>query len=430
MNERGSMNERENQHNGEGTGTPGGTADGTPDNASDSTPSQRTPDTAAPPASKPRAKSSHRGPTIRDVARAADVSAATVSRVLNNDETLSVTSTTRARILAAADRLGYHKNRQAREQRPRRAKRIAIVEKLTEVYETEEMFSYYIRTSLNTELTRMGYDVLRIQGDADNATRKTVGTEVDGIAVIGLFTANEIERMKRGSRPIIAIYSDTLLQQCTCVTPDFESAVFQALEHFLAHGLKRIGLLCTDVQFARLNMLFDDPFLRTFHDYLSQLGLYVPGYVYRGGLSTEIGYEMMRTAIREHPNDLPQAFLCCADVVAVGALQALHDAGLRVPEDVSLISFQGTPVVRQTYPQLTSLTVDTTAMGVAAARLLDAVVRGEPATEVPCKMAFKTKLELRGTTLNDAESATGPVDNGFRVMRPYRLVNGIHPRGI
>lgn len=421
------MDERTDQNDGKGLG---GEGIGTPDGATDSAPGQRTPNAAAPPASTPRTQSSRRGPTIRDVARAATVSAATVSRVLNNDETLSVTPATRARILAAAERLGYHKNHQTRERRSHRAKRIAIVEKLTEVYESEEMFSYYIRSSLSTELTRMGYDVLRIQGDADNATRKTVGTEADGIAVIGLFTANEIERMKRGSRPIIAIYSDTLLQQCTCVTPDFESAAIQALDHFLTHGLKRIGLLCTDVQFARRNMLFDDPFLRTFRDYLSQLGLYVPGYVYRGGLSTELGFGMMRTAIREHPDDLPQAFLCCADALAVGALQALHEAGLRVPEDVSLISFQGTPVVRQTFPQLTSLTVDTTALGVAAARLLDAAVRREFTSEVPYKVAFKTTLELRGTTLNDEKTATGPVDNGFRVMRPYRLVNGIHPRGI
>ncbi|MDD6461079.1 MAG: LacI family DNA-binding transcriptional regulator [Bifidobacteriaceae bacterium] len=360
--------------------------------------------TADPGAATPDSKRRAKGPTIRDVAKAAGVSPAAVSRVLNNDDSMSVSDETRERIFAVASEMGYRKTRRSprRTKRESQVKTIAVVQKLPPFFKGEEMFAYYIRVALENKLEKLGYNVARINGNFGEEVGQLIDHPADAIAAVGVFTPKEIASLRQFRCPLLSIYTNTSAQRCNCVTPDFETSVSTALDYFISRGQTRIGLLCTDLQFSKQNVLYDDPFLRFFRYYMSQRGLFVPGYVYRGAITADSGYKLMRRAMIEHKDDRPQAFLCCADAMGVGALQALHETGINVPHEVSLITFQGTSVAQQVYPELSTLTLNTNAMGQASAMLMHGMVTANESVNAPCHLLFGTTLELRGSTINDA----------------------------
>lgn len=380
--------------------TPESTTPGSP--ASDSATSDSA--TADSPASDGgRKRSRSKSPTIRDVAQAAGVSPATVSRVLNNDDTLSVSEATRDRIFSVASRMGYHKNRRgSRGSRHRDDHRtVAVVQNIAPFFKGEEMFAYYIRVPLENKLEALGYTVTRINGDFSQELEQLTEHPVDAIAAVGIFEAEEIVQLQKFRRPLLSVYTDTSTERCNCVTPDVNLSVATALDFFISRGQTRIGLLCTDLQFSKQNVIYDDPFLQSFREYMTQRSLFVPSYVYRGQITADSGYRLMRQAMMEHRNNRPQAFLCCADAMGVGALQALHEMGVDVPREVSLITFQGTPLTQQVYPELSALTLNTTAMGQASAMLLHGMITENESVGAPCQLLFGTTLELRGSTIND-----------------------------
>ena len=121
--------------------------------------------TSASPAGSAK-KRSRKSPTIRDVAKVAGVSAATVSRVLNNDDTLSVSSTTRDRIFAVATKKRKKKNRRTTYGSAGRDghKTVAVVQRIAPFFKGEEMFAYYTRVPLENKLEQLGYTVMRLNG--------------------------------------------------------------------------------------------------------------------------------------------------------------------------------------------------------------------------------------------------------------------------
>jgi len=120
----------------------------------------------------------------------------------------------------------------------------------------------------------------------------------------------------------------------------------------------------------------------------------------RGSFTTSDGYRLMKQAIKDHPRDLPQAFFAANDSLAIGALRALQEAGIKVPEQVSLISFNDTAIAKQVFPQLSAVTVFTEQMGSTAAEIMDRELNGRQVSPVPFMMKFATKLTLRGTSIN------------------------------
>lgn len=374
-------------------------------------------------------KRRRKSPTIRDVAAVAGVSAATVSRVLNNDDTLSVSSTTRDRIFSAATQMGYHKNRRIMHRSPGRDghKTVAVVQRIAPFFKGEEMFAYYIRVPLENKLEQLSYTVMRLNGSLPQVVEQLTDHPVDAIATVGIFDSQEIVHLQKFRQPLLSIYTDTTSERCNCVTPDIESSVIAALDFFISRGQTRIGLLCTDLQFSKQNVMYDDPFLRSFRDYMTQRNLFVPGYVYRGQITADSGYKLMRQAMMEHRGARPQAFLCCADAMGVGALQALHESGIDVPHEVSLITFQGMPITQQVYPELSALTLNTSAMGQASAMLLHGMITDNESVKAPCHLLFGTTLELRGSTINDMPPVQSATLNGITPV--YATMKRFHRLG-
>src|SRR5699024_8480341 len=115
----------------------------------------------------------------------------------------------------------------------------------------------------------------------------------------------------------------------------------------------------------------EDPRLECFRSHLAAHHLYAETYCYIGSFTVDAGYKMMQRAIRDLGDDLPTAFFCANDSLAVGALRALHDANVRVPDRVEIIGFNDTSVAKYVHPPLSTVKVPTELMGKAAVATLE-----------------------------------------------------------
>ena len=331
--------------------------------------------------------------TIKDIAKSAGVSPATVSRVLNHDQSMSVSDETRQKIFDIAEELEYKKTKR-RDKRYSQNRRIAIVEWYTEEEELDDLYYYAIRLGVEKKAQELGYDVMRF---FNNETLNQL-EQIDGIIAIGKFSPQKIKELELYTEQLVFIDSNTLAYGHSCVTTDFENSVTTVLNHFLERGHRQIGLLVGQEQTSDKTTILSDPRLVTFKNYLTEKQLYQETYVKIGNFSSESGYSMMKELIANLGDQLPTAFFMASDALAVGALRALQEADIPVPDRVSLIAFNDTSIAMYVYPPLSTVTVFTEEMGRQGLQLLHEKFQ-HPSSTIPRMVTLATKLTLRKSSL-------------------------------
>lgn len=331
--------------------------------------------------------------TIKDIAQAAGVSSATVSRVLNQDQAMSVSDETRTKIFTIAEQLGYKKSKKTNK-RSKSSHRIAIIEWYTEQEELDDLYYYSIRLGAEKRAQELGYEIIRIFNNDSMAQLENI----DGIIAIGKFSPDKIKELETYSDNLVFVDSDTLNYGHSCVTTDFENSVINVIDYFINNGLKKIGMIAGQETSSDKSTLLSDPRLNTFQSYLQQLKLYDPNLIKIGSFSSEAGYKIMKKFIIELGDNLPQAFFAANDALASGALRALQEAKIPVPERVSLISFNDTSLAKYMYPKLSTVTVFTEEMGKQAIQILEqSFLKDSPSVAYMVKLA--TKLTIRESSL-------------------------------
>lgn len=332
--------------------------------------------------------------TIKDIAEKAGVSQSTVSRVLNLDETLSVSEDTRNRIFRIAEDLHYQKkSRKTIPQAGLDSHKIVIFEWYTREEELDDLYYYAIRIGLERQAQELGYEIIRIFSKDDWSLMQ----EADGIIALGKFSPKTIQDLESYGKPLIFVDSNTLYLGHSCVTTDLEDSVIMVLDHFLEKGHEEIGLLVGQEQTADALPLLMDPRQRTFQQYLTAKGFYQERFVAVGDFSTESGYQLMEQLIQGLGNELPTAFFMASDALAVGALRALQEHHISVPDRVSIISFNDTSIAKYVYPALSTVTVYTEEMGKQAIQMLWQTFQGTQPS-VPYMVKLATKLTIRDSS--------------------------------
>ncbi|WP_219967644.1 LacI family DNA-binding transcriptional regulator [Streptococcus gordonii] len=331
--------------------------------------------------------------TIKDIAHAAGVSSATVSRVLNQDQAMSVSDETRIKIFTIAEQLGYKKSKKTNK-RSKPSHRIAIIEWYTEQEELDDLYYYSIRLGAEKRAQELGYEIIRIFNNDSMAQLENI----DGIIAIGKFSPDKIKELETYSDNLVFVDSDTLNYGHSCVTTDFENSVINVIDYFINNGLKKIGMIAGQETSSDKSTLLSDPRLNTFQSYLKQLTLYDPNLIKIGSFSSEAGYKIMKEFIMELGDNLPPAFFVANDSLASGALRALQEAKIPVPERVSLISFNDTSLAKYMYPKLSTVTVFTEEMGKQAIQILEqSFLKDSPSVAYMVKLA--TRLTIRESSL-------------------------------
>jgi LacI family transcriptional regulator len=311
-----------------------------------------------------------RRPTQADVAKAAGVSQAVVSYVLNDNQTVSISPGTRQRVHAAIAGLGYVPNTAARSLRSHRTFTIAaIIPDIANPY-----YPAFVRGIQDVALAD-GYDVLTYNTDGErdielqalDAARRG---RVDGLIVTPFhLTMDDILPILRDGTPMTLLGELETDGRAThlpldAVSVPGEAAAREVVNYLIDRGHTHIGMIAgmTSTPPRETRVLGYRRALAEHHLPLEEI-------LIRGGDFTEAGgYEAMRELIALDPR--PTAVFAANDLMAMGAMVACREAGISVPGDIALAGFDNIPAARLVHPALTTLDQQANQSGRRAAELL------------------------------------------------------------
>lgn len=315
--------------------------------------------------------------TIEEVAAAAGVSRSTVSRVVNGSTAVSPEALDAVN-RAIAD-LNYVPNRAARSLASRQTHAIALIvpEDTTRFF--GDPFFAAIVSGINARLSRSDYVLnLFIANDdpGDKTTSYVRSGAVDGAIVVSHHTSDTfIDRIAAvvpvvyGGRPVRERERDYY------VDVDNVRGGRDAVAHLIAHGRRRIATIT-----GPLNMPAGVDRLRGYRQALQEAGL-PEGPIEDGRFTSDGGTAAMRRML-ERGGDLPDAIFIASDLMARGAMSVLTAAGIRVPEDISIVGFDDSPVATSVSPALTTMRQPSFAQGERMASILLDLLAGREAPHV------------------------------------------------
>ena len=352
--------------------------------------------------------------TIRDVARAAEVSAATVSRVLSGDPTLSVQAETRKRVLETAERLGYQKPQRRSDEREARRPRhtYALLMVLSAVEESADTYFMAIREGIESEAARLGLAAVGIcRGELDLAAaeRARIEAEADGLIAIGSFDALSVRAAFPETPHVVFVdFVPEVNPGYDVVHMDLAHATRNAIDYLHESGSEHIlflgGPRNVTSSHGKAAAFSQEERAAAFVAHMQDIGCFEPSLMMPlCSWSREEAYEAVRgTLAGGTPVD---AIIAASDTLAIGARRAVSDAGRSVPGDIRVLGFNDMKGAAYLHPSLTSVHLYAREMGEAAARMLAERIDGRRI--VPELLTMPTKLVVRESTqLRDPERET------------------------
>lgn len=335
--------------------------------------------------------------TIKDIAKKAAVSSATVSRVLNYDNTLSVSDEKRKLILEIAEKLDYQTPRKRRSNTGLNI-RIGLIHWYTLRQELEDPYYMSIRLGIEKTCYENKIEMVKIHNPEEYDFEHMEG--IDGLIAIGKFHDREIQRFKGISPNIVFVDSSPREMEFDSVVSDLVPAVENALEYLIELGHNHIGYIGGQEFIGPEKVPLDECRLETFRAYLRKRDLLDEKQVLVGEFVAESGYQLMKKTIAES-DQLPTAFFFGSDSMAIGGMRALHEAGLRIPQDVAVLGINDIPTAKYTSPALSTIRIHKEFMGETAVELLlERVVRKRTISK---KVVVPTCLIERDSTVVKSE---------------------------
>jgi LacI family transcriptional regulator len=324
--------------------------------------------------------------TIHDVAARAGVSVATVSRVLNRNAT--VRQETLEHVQDVARRLRYVPNTAARALSIRRSHTIGVV--LPDVH--GEFFSEVIR-GIDVAARKSGFHILVSGSHSDAgemlAVLETMRGRVDGLLVMAPDVAiGTLGDEVPSDLPLVLLNASSDANHA--ITVDNYGGASAMTRHLISLGHTRIAFIKGPEHNADARER-----LRGFRQAMRQIGVRDRNLECRGDFTEEAGCEAGKTLIAMEPR--PTAIFAANDSMAIGALSALSDAGLEVPDDVAVAGFDDIRVCRYVTPSLTTVHVDVDELGRRAFEVVfDAIEH--PSDGEPRRESITTSLVIRNST--------------------------------
>lgn len=325
--------------------------------------------------------------TIRDVAHKAGVGPATVSRVINNSGYVS--QQTRERVEEAIAELGYVPNLLGPSLRFKQTGTLALI--LTDI---TNPFWTTVARGVEDAANEAGYNV--ILGNTDESPAKEsnylnvlLGKQIDGALLVPTQNAAEpVQRLQQQGVPVVLLDRQVAYEQVDVVRCDSEAGAYQLTRLLLDLGHRRTAILTGPEQ---VSTAVDR--VAGYRQALAEAGLPEQAVaVYWGTFSQASGYALTQEALLARPR--PTALLAANNFIAYGALRALQEAGLRVPEDIALVAFDDLPPALTVDPFLTVAVQPAYQMGYEATRLLLARLAGEACPEYR-QVILPTEIAIR-----------------------------------
>lgn len=286
--------------------------------------------------------------TIKEIAEIVGVSSAAVSRVLNYDEGISVSQETRQAIFAAAEKVGYQK----KVIYPK-IEKVVLLYWVDEEDELEDIFYQNMKNELLKQAKKMNIHMLLV----DRTTgMDIIPKDTSAFVAIGWLNRKEINKLYQKCKKGVFIGTSPDEKLFDAVRPNLDSFVTQIVDYFIEKGHKKIGFIGghdKDVDTEKPLMDIREWSFRQSAEYykcLKEEFIYITD-----GFTVSEGY---RAAKKMMEGDMPTAVCVASDTLAVGVLQALHENGIQVPDQVAVFSINDVNVARYVSPPLTTFHID------------------------------------------------------------------------
>ena len=334
--------------------------------------------------------------TMKDVARRAGVSPATVSRVLNNTHYMS--DATRARVLAVVDELSYYKNVHAQRLSTGHSNLLALV-----ISEFANPFYPEVIRGFQAAAWDHGLDVLLLNTEyspirADSLIRKLVEKDVSGVAI--LTSSIEMSAAAPLAEAGICMVFSNLYSAgklVSNISVDYSRGISQAIEHVVRLGHRRASVIAgpeTSRTAQHVKSALVEGLARN-----KLKPLPVISCVYR----VDAGASAVK-AILASP-EMPTVIFCGSDLIAMGAMSALEEAGVRVPEEISVVGIDNIAFASLARPSLTTINVPREELGLTAYRALEKMMQLK--RHKGAEYTLETELVVRKSTARASEKRRG-----------------------
>jgi LacI family transcriptional regulator len=335
------------------------------------------------------------------VATLAGVALGTASQALNGHA--HVTAETRAKVQQAALKLGYRPHPMARRLASAATEAIGVLlpQQVSAVY-SHLIYEVVLRGILQT-VTPAHYNLIfasiaqgrRVQGESIVLPSIVEDRDVDGLLTLGLTDPRVLHELGRTGLPIVHIDTQGMVDTPVAVDNDDEHGAYLGTSHLLRLGHRRVGLIVDPI-----GDWFGEAVHRGYQRALGEVGIGVDRNLVQEApmTSTDDGYEAMSALLALA--DPPTAIFACSDYPAIGAMQAVQAAGLRVPDDVAVVGMDDIELSAHVQPALTTVHIHYDRMGQLAAQVLLERIRGSGAT--PQREIVRPTLIVRRSCGADA----------------------------
>ena len=327
---------------------------------------------------------------IKDIARLAGVSTATVSHVLN--KTRFVTDETKRRVLTAIEKVGYTPNIHARNLASGQSRTLGLI--ISDI--TNPFFPDLVK-SIQEKSLELGYDVIVLNTNYEPErdvpyVQRLLELQVRGVMILTTeMDMSVIERLS--SRRIAVAFLDIgrVGPHTSNIRVDYEHGVHEAVEHLLQLGHRQIAFISGPVHFKSAEFR-RSAFISTMKQHRSSL--HTEPVIFEGDFKLESGEQAVKELLAQKPR--PTGIIAANDLMAIGALRELSRAGLRVPQEISVIGFDDIWLAKLTEPPLTTVMIPRAEIGAAA---VEAVLRNNGEADRPGhEIRIPTRLLVRQST--------------------------------
>ena len=303
--------------------------------------------------------------TIKDVAQKLNVSVSAVSKAFNDRN--DIKKETKERILKVGKEMGYHPNPMAKKLSSQKTFNVGVV-----IPEFVNAFFPEVIIGIQEVLIKKGYQILIMQSNESYEIElmnvKTLEENmVDGLIISLSRETHNLEYFQsliEKGYPIVFFNRYNNALPCSKVIFDDFKWSFFATEHLISQGLRKIFHLS-----AYQHILLAKKRIQGYEKAMDKHHISTqPGWIIETGLQVEEGERVMHNIIDS--GDIPEGITCANDMLALGAMRAIRERNLSIPDDIAITGFTETPFAELVYPPLTSVAQPTYEMGGIAAKLL------------------------------------------------------------
>ncbi|MFD2045671.1 LacI family DNA-binding transcriptional regulator [Ornithinibacillus salinisoli] len=312
--------------------------------------------------------------TIKDIAKMAGVSPATVSKIINNYG--GIGESTKQKVQKVIQETGYRPTFSAKSLATKKSNLIGLIYAGKINVDFTHPFFNKVMTSFKKIIGELGYDILMFSNEQfhqDNGSylARCRHFQVDGCLIIaGEEIEDAVFELVQSEIPCVGVDLDLSGPRYSYVMTDNEKISSKVVEHLYLQNIREIGFI-NGKQDSSIAMLREQGFMNA----MQQFGITVnKDWIYHGDFFEDSGYRGMKKILENRP--YPKAVFAASDLMAFGAKKAIAEHGLEIPNDICLIGCDDIDACQYSTPQLTTVKQDKEKLGKLAAHLLNDLING------------------------------------------------------